>query len=136
MRDEGLGSWIERRARIAPNRPAVVSGETSRTYDELASRVRRLANGFRQLGMERGDRVGWLGPNHPAFLEALFASGKLGAVFSPVNHQLDQASIGRTLEDSGPRVVVIERSLVGLALPPAVQSRVVVGPGGENMSDS
>jgi hypothetical protein len=32
-------------------------------------------HGLRRLGVGRGDRVGWLGPNHPAFLESLFASG-------------------------------------------------------------
>jgi long-subunit acyl-CoA synthetase (AMP-forming) len=42
---------------------------------ELAGRVRSLANGLQRLGVGRGDRVAWLGPNHPAFLEALFASG-------------------------------------------------------------
>jgi acyl-CoA synthetase (AMP-forming)/AMP-acid ligase II len=31
----------------------------------------------------RGDRVAWLGPNHPAFLEALFASGLVGAMLAP-----------------------------------------------------
>ena len=129
MRDEGIGAWIERRARMATNRVAVISGETSRSYEELASRVRRLANGFRRLGVQRGDRVGWVGPNHPAFLEALFAAGKLGAVLSPVNHRLDQVSIDQTLEDSGPRVVLLEDSMAGLVLPPVVQSRVVVGPG-------
>jgi acyl-CoA synthetase (AMP-forming)/AMP-acid ligase II len=127
MKDQGIGSWIERRARITPGRPALVAGELSRTYEELAERVRRLAQGFRQIGVQRGDRVGWVGPNHPAFLEALFASAKLGAVLSPVNHRLDGAAIRRIVEDSGPRVVLIESSLAGLPLTPTVGSRVVVG---------
>jgi fatty-acyl-CoA synthase len=135
MRDEGLGSWIERRARISPHRVAVVAGDASRTYEELAARIRRLAHGFRGLGVQRGDRVSWLGPNHPAFLEALFASAKLGAVFSPVNHRLDQVAIGRILEDSGAQVVVMEESVLGTRLPPTVRSRVVVGGAREGTVD-
>ena len=77
----GIGSWIERRARIAPDQLALVGDDRSFTYAELASRVRRLANGLQRLGVGRGDRVAWLGPNHPAFLEALFASGLLGAAW-------------------------------------------------------
>lgn len=127
MKDQGVGSWIERRARIAPDRLAVVSGGTGYSYADLASRVRRLAHGLRSLGVQRGDRVGWLGPNHPAFVESLFASAKLGAALSPLNHRMDQATIGRMLEDSAPRVVVMEESVASLPVPPAVQARLVVG---------
>lgn len=126
MRDHGVGSWIERRARIAPDRPAVVGGDTSYTYAELAGRVRRLASGLRSLGVKRGDRVGWLGPNHPAFVECLFASARLGAALAPVNHRLDQSAVARVLEDAAPAVLVMEASMTGLRVPPDVRTRVVV----------
>ncbi len=76
--DFGVGSWIERRARIAPDRPALVYGTRALTYAELAARIRRLAAALRGLGVAHGDRVGWIGSNHPAFLETLFAVGRLG----------------------------------------------------------
>lgn len=131
MKDQGVGSWIERRGKIAPERLAVVSDEGSYSYSEFASRVRRLAHGLRGLGVQRGDRVGWLGPNHPAFLESLFASARLGAVLAPVNHRVDKVAVGRVIEDSAPRVVVVEASMASVPLPPVVEARLVVGgPGG------
>jgi fatty-acyl-CoA synthase len=102
----GVGSWIEPRARIAPDRVALVSDDRSFTYAQLARRVRRLANGLQRLGVGRGDRVAWLGPNHPAFLEALFASGLLGAALAPVNHRLAADGIGGVLADIQPRVLL------------------------------
>jgi acyl-CoA synthetase (AMP-forming)/AMP-acid ligase II len=102
----GIGSWIERRARAAPDGVALIAGNRSVTYAELASRVRRLANGLRTLGVAKGDRVAWLGPNHPAFLESLFAAGLLGAALAPVNHRLDEAEIDWILEDIKPRVLI------------------------------
>jgi fatty-acyl-CoA synthase len=102
----GLGSWIERRARVTPGRVALIAGDRSWTYAEMADRVRRLAHGFRALGVAKGDRVAWLGPNHPAFLESLFAAGLLGAVMAPVNHRLDEAEIDWILEDIKPRILV------------------------------
>src|SRR5690348_4117079 len=60
----GIGSWIERRARAAPDGMALIAGDCSLTYSELAGRVRQLANGLRTLGVAKGDRVAWLGPNH------------------------------------------------------------------------
>jgi fatty-acyl-CoA synthase len=103
----GVGSWIERRARIAPADVAVVSGERSLTYAELAARIRRLANGLRALGVVRGDRVAWVGPNHAAFLESLFAAGLIGAALAPVNHRLARDEVDAVLADIEPSVVVV-----------------------------
>src|SRR4249919_1992369 len=102
----GIGSWIARRARAAPDGVALIAGACSWPYSELANRVRRLANGLRMLGVAKGDRVAWLGANHPAFLESLFAAGLLGAAMAPVNHRLDEAEINWVLEDIKPRVLI------------------------------
>jgi acyl-CoA synthetase (AMP-forming)/AMP-acid ligase II len=102
----GVGSWIERRARAAPDAVTPIAGNRSLTYANLAGRVRRLANGLQTLGVAAGDRVAWVGPNHPAFLESLFAAGLLGAALAPVNHRLDDAQIGWILEDTKPRVII------------------------------
>src|SRR5262249_56726914 len=85
---------------------ALIAGDRSLTYAQLADRVRRLANGLRTLGVAKGDRVAWLGPNHPAFLESLFAAGLLGAAVAPVNHRLGEAEIDSILADTRPRVLI------------------------------
>ena len=126
MRNQGVGSWMQRWGRIAPDRTAVISGDRSWTYGEMASRVRRLAQGLRSLGLEEGDRVGWLGPNHPAFLETLFAAGSLGAVVVPVNHRQEESAIARVLEDSGTTLLLLERSMARVRIPAVVRRRVVV----------
>jgi fatty-acyl-CoA synthase len=79
LRNDGVGSWIARRARRTPDRAAVIHGAARLSYAQLHDRVTRLAHGLRGLGAGRGDRVAYLGPNHPAFLETLFAAGTLGA---------------------------------------------------------
>jgi fatty-acyl-CoA synthase len=93
MTNLGVGSWIERRARIAPGRPAMISGDRAWTYGEMASRIRRLANALRSLGVRPKDRVAWVGPNDPAFLETLFATGQAGAALVPINHRLGEPVI-------------------------------------------
>ena len=127
MQDRGIGSWIERRARITPEQPALIHGESLHTYAEVADRVRRFARALSDLGVQRGHRVGWLGANHPAFLETLFATTKLGAVLAPVNHRLDEAVINDVLRELAPTVVVVARPALGAPLPRGVQHRVVVG---------
>src|ERR1051325_2443710 len=79
MRNEGLGSWPARRARKTPHRTALVHGEKSTDYRTLYARTTRLAHALRARGVRRGDRIAYLGPNHPSYLATLFAAGPLGA---------------------------------------------------------
>ncbi|MBT2479765.1 long-chain fatty acid--CoA ligase [Streptomyces sp. ISL-94] len=106
MLNQGLGSWPARRTRKTPDRIAVVHEDRSWTYRELHQRVLRLAHALRALGTGRGDRVAYLGPNHPAFLETLFAAGTLGAVFVPLNTRLTAPELAYNLSDSGSTVLV------------------------------
>ncbi|MFJ9415331.1 long-chain fatty acid--CoA ligase [Streptomyces sp. NPDC101227] len=119
MRNEGLGSWPARRARKTPHRTALVHDGTSYTYAQLHDRTTRLAHALRAAGIRRGDRVACLSPNHPAFLETLFAAGLLGAVFVPLNTRLTPAEIGHQLADSGARLLVHSPALAPLVPAPA-----------------
>jgi fatty-acyl-CoA synthase len=122
----GVGSWIERRARIAPDQVVLVGDDRSFTYAELAQRVRRLANGLGRLGVGLGDRVAWLGPNHPAFLESLFAAGLVGAALAPVNHRLAGDGIRAVLADIEPTVLIQHAATDPTAAPDLVRHRVAV----------
>jgi acyl-CoA synthetase (AMP-forming)/AMP-acid ligase II len=122
----GVGSWIERRARIAPGDVALIQGDRALTYAQLARRVRRLANGLQRLGVTHGGRVAWLGANHPAFLESLFASGLLGAALAPVNHRLEADEIGSILQSIEPTVLIQHRVTDPVAIPPSVRHRIAV----------
>ncbi|MEV3913750.1 acyl-CoA synthetase [Streptomyces canus] len=133
MRNEGLGSWPARRARKTPHRTALIHGDTTFTYAGLHTRVTRLAHALRARGIRRGDRVAYLGPNHPSYLETLFAAGSLGAVFVPLNTRLAGPEIGYQLSDSGARALVYGPSHAGLVagLPGSTDVRTYVEVGAE-----
>ncbi len=124
----GVGSWIERRARVNPDRLAIITGDRAITYAELAKRIRRLAGGLSRLGVGRGDRVAWVGPNHGAFLEAFFAVGTLGAALAPVNHRLASDVRALILEDAEPTVLIEHLAVAPTRAPVSVRHRLVVGP--------
>ncbi|MGW2422867.1 o-succinylbenzoate--CoA ligase [Streptomyces sp. NPDC001709] len=114
MRNEGLGSWPARRARKTPHRTALIHGDHSTDYRTLHTRVTRLAHALRARGVRRGDRIAHLGPNHPAYLETLFAAGTLGAVFVPLNTRLTGPEIAYQLADSGAKALVHGPAHAGL----------------------
>ncbi|MDO0938045.1 o-succinylbenzoate--CoA ligase [Streptomyces sp. DG2A-72] len=133
MRNEGLGSWPARRARKTPHRTALIHGETTFTYAELYDRTTRLAHALRARGVRRGDRIAYLGPNHPSYLETLFATGTLGAVFVPLNTRLAGPEIAYQLADSGAKALVYGPAFQGLVagLPGSTDVRTYVEAGAE-----
>ncbi|MFF5078288.1 long-chain fatty acid--CoA ligase [Actinoplanes sp. NPDC000266] len=104
--NRGLGSWPARRAAISPDRVALVFGDDSWSYAETRDRITRLAHRLRAEGVGRGDRVAYLGPNHPALVETLFATHLLGGVFVPLNFRLTAAEAGYQLGHCGARVLI------------------------------
>ncbi|WP_406412748.1 acyl-CoA synthetase [Streptomyces sp. NBC_01614] len=133
MRNEGLGSWPARRARKTPHRTALIHGGTSMDYRTLHTRTTRLAHALRDRGIRRGDRIAYLGPNHPSYLETLFAAGTLGAVFVPLNTRLAGPEIAYQLADSGAKALVHGPSHTGLVagLPGSTDVRTYVELGPE-----
>jgi fatty-acyl-CoA synthase len=102
----GVGSWPSRRARISPDRTALIGPERTLTYTELADRTARLAGVLRRLGVGRGDRVAYLGVNAVEVFETFFATWLLGAIAVPLNYRLSGPEIRYMLEDSGATVLV------------------------------
>ncbi|NEY36010.1 o-succinylbenzoate--CoA ligase [Streptomyces sp. PRKS01-65] len=133
MRNEGLGSWPARRARKTPHRTALIHRHTTVTYAQLYARTTRLAHALRARGVRRGDRVAYLGPNHPAYLETLFAAGTLGAVFVPLNTRLAGPEIAYQLADSGAKALLYGPAHAGLVagLPGGADVRIRVRLGDE-----
>jgi len=111
----GIGSWLQRRRPKSGSKTALISGDRELSYEQFADRTVRLANALRDRGVAKGDRVAYLGENHPSFLETLFACGTLGAIFVPLNTRLAPPEIQFQLQDCGAGVLVHAGSLGGLA---------------------
>src|ERR1041385_3631717 len=63
-------------------------GRRETKYGEIASRVRRLANGLKRLGVRDGDRIATLAWNTQEHFEAYFAIPSLGAILHTLNLRL------------------------------------------------
>ncbi|GAA1595662.1 acyl-CoA synthetase [Actinoplanes couchii] len=106
MRDAGLGSWPARRAAMSPGRTAMVFADRRTTYAELYERITRLVAALRAAGIRPGDRVAYLGPNHPSFVETMFATWRIGAVFVPLNVRLTEPELTYQLRHSGATALI------------------------------
>ncbi|SFC68780.1 fatty-acyl-CoA synthase [Nocardioides terrae] len=120
MRDNGLGSWTRRRARMTPAQAALVQDGVPTTYADLHRATTRLAHGLRRRGIGHGDRVAFLGLNSVELVVAMFATAQLGAVFVPVNTRLATPELAQVLGHSGSGLLLVEDALAGPTNDPAI----------------
>jgi fatty-acyl-CoA synthase len=81
---------------------------TAYTYGEFNERVNRLSNALADLGIEQGDRVAMLASNTHYFLESLYATNQLGAVYVPMNYRLVPEAYEYILDDCEASVVIAD----------------------------
>ena len=81
---------------------------TEYTYAEFGERVNRLSNVLADHGVEQGDRVALLAPNTHYFLETLYATNQLGAVFVPMNYRLVGEEFEYILDDCEANTVIAD----------------------------
>ena len=99
---------------IVPDRTALVFEGRRTTYEELQSRVNRLAAALGSLGVGTGDRIGVIQVNTDAVVEAYFAAAKLDAVFVPLNFRARADEMSFMVQDSGPKVLLAGERYVGM----------------------
>ena len=104
-----LHERIQHWARETPNSAALVfEGQTvsfQEFWEKTQSVICRLASDW---GVRAGDRVAYLGINHPDMLYLVFACSHLGAIFTPLNTRLAEGEYRFLLEDSEPRLCLYD----------------------------
>ncbi len=108
---EWVGDQISRRAMLNPKREAIVDLDTGAryTYGDLNERANRLANYLAEkFDIQKGDRVAFISRNRVEMFDALFACGKLGAIFVPYNVRLAPGELAKLIENEEPKVLFFE----------------------------
>jgi fatty-acyl-CoA synthase len=109
--EPNLAATMLRRAELNPERTALIFEEHTLSFGEFADGVRRQAALLRQRGVCVGDRVAYLGFNHPALLQTLFAAQALGAIFVPLNFRLTAEELTFIINDAGVHTLVCDDAL-------------------------
>jgi fatty-acyl-CoA synthase len=110
-----VGLWTTRRAEIAGATPALSDAQRSLDYRAFHERVCRLVAVLRAHAVGTGDRVALLLGNRTAYLEAIFATARLGAIAVPVNARFTAPEVQRVFDDCRPRLLLYEESLAEVA---------------------
>ncbi|MFP3976429.1 acyl-CoA synthetase [Marinobacter sp. KMM 10035] len=103
-----FGEILETTAARWPDAPSITDEGRTYTWADTADRCRRLANALALRGIRAGDRVAYLGFNSHRLFEMFFAPSLIGAIVVPINFRLSQREMIECLEDSEPRVLVVD----------------------------
>jgi fatty-acyl-CoA synthase len=98
-----------------PDAPALRFEGRRIPYGALARDAARAAAALAARGIGRGDRVAFLGANHPAQIVLLLACARLGAVQVPLNWRLAPPELRFILGHSGATALLATREMRPLA---------------------
>ena len=102
-------SFLERSARVFPNKVAIIHGDSTYTYQEFYSRCRQLGSALSKRGIGVGDTVAVILPNTPAMLEVHYGVPMCGAVLNALNYRLDPAAIAFVLGHGEAKILLTDR---------------------------
>lgn len=107
-----LPAW---QARVRPAATALRFEGVAASYLALHQRSLQWTAWLRAQGVRRGDRVAWLGLNHPDQIALLFALARVGALLVPLNFRLAAPEWDAVLADCTPRCVIHDAAWAGAA---------------------
>jgi len=119
-----IAKIISRYAYEHKSRIAIVSGEESWTFAEVHERSNRLANGLRDLGVRKGDRVATLISNSPRYQEIEFALSKIVAIRVALNLRLNPEELIWQINDVEPKALIMEAE--GLSKITSIRSKIAM----------
>ena len=102
-------SFIERVAKVYPDRISVIHGDRRYTWSQTYARTRQLASALNKIGVRKGDTVAIMGANTPETYEAHFGIPMTGAVLNTLNIRLDAATISFILDHGEAKVLITDK---------------------------
>lgn len=101
-------SFLERSARVYPQKTAIVHGTLTQTWLQTYHRCKQLASAIQTLGLGLGDTVAVMLPNTPPMVEAHFGVPLSGAVLNSLNTRLDANTIAFMLNHGEAKLVIVD----------------------------
>ena len=102
---------LGRASRYYPQRKALALRGAYLNFTELEHRVAEVAAALSKEGFGVGDRLAFLLPNGPEYIELVYACSRLGVIAVPLNTRLSAVEIDRVLVDANPRGIVRHSAL-------------------------
>ena len=98
--DEFLTHWAEDR----PDRLAMREEDRLFTYAELEERTARVATVLLAAGLQKGDRVAWIGKNSDLYFTLFYGAARAGIVMAPIGWRLSPTEWAYVVNDTKAKI--------------------------------
>ena len=100
---------LERQVEKYPDKVFLYFEDERITYQDFDHMVNRIANGFKKMGVKKGDMVAIMLPNSPEFLYTWMGLAKIGAIEVPINIVFTEAEVKYILQHSEASGIIIHQ---------------------------
>lgn len=107
-----VSDLLKNAAQQWPEKPAITFNEQTQSWQETYDRCRAMSTILRNAGVERGDRVAYLGFNSNVCFESYYSPALIGAILVPVNFRLSLREMIECVDDCTPKVLIIDTHFV------------------------
>jgi len=99
--DEFITHWAADR----PDRLAMREEDRLFTYGDIEERTARVASALIAAGLEKGDRVAWIGKNSDLYFTLFFGAARAGIVMAPIGWRLSPTEWAYIVNDTRAKIV-------------------------------
>ena len=103
-----IGEMIKVNANKYPDKLALKDSIRELTFKEFDERTNKLANGFLELGVKKGDKIAILSNNSIEFMEIYSAAAKGGFIIVPLNFRLHPEEISFIINNSDSNYLIVD----------------------------
>ena len=101
-----IGDLLRDRARLCPEKIALVDERRAWTFNQFNKRINRLANTLIASGIKRGERIALLSENRAEYLEIVGAAAKTGAIVCALNWRLSTTELQHCIQLATPKIII------------------------------
>ncbi|MFW9927836.1 MAG: long-chain fatty acid--CoA ligase [Candidatus Thorarchaeota archaeon] len=107
-----IGNWAEKRSELSPEKIAVIDFPNKKkyTYFQLNIRANQCANLLLKHNIKKGDRVAVLSKNRLELIDLFLATGKIGAILTPLNIRLSIRELEYLIQKTQPKILLYDHS--------------------------
>ncbi len=102
-----ITEFLDLSAMLVPERTAIAFEGKRFSYAQLKERVNRLADSLSRLGLKKGERAAIIEVNCNEYVEACFATVKLGGIFVPLNFRIREEELIYLVNKAEPKILFV-----------------------------